>query len=112
MLQRQWITKKLSVHDIDYLKQYARETASNYCTGCAYVCEPIMNNQVLISDVMRYLMYSRCYGDQEKAKMAFIELPSEVRRRMGDINYDDAERKCPNKLPIGQLMREAVIELA
>ena len=104
--------KKLSVHDIDYLKQYARETASNYCTGCANVCEPIMNNQVPISDVMRYLMYSRCYGDHERAKMAFIKLPSEVRRRMGDINYDDAERKCPNKLPIGQLMREVVIELA
>ena len=104
--------KKLSVSNIDYLKQYARKTAASYCTGCANVCEPLMNNQVPISDVLRYLMYSRCYGEVGRAKSAFRELPAEVRRRMVEMNYDDAERKCPNKLPIGQLMREAVIELA
>ena len=112
MLQRQWTTKNYPNNDIDYLKHYARETASNYCTGCAYVCEPILNNQVPISDIMRYLMYSRCYGEPERAQIAFKELPSEVCRRMVNMNYTEAERKCPNKLPIGQLMREAVIELA
>ena len=104
--------KKLSVSDIDCLKQYARKTASNYCTGCAYVCEPITNNQIPVSDVMRYLMYSRCYGETERAKSAFGELSSEVRRRMADVDYSRAENKCPQGMPIGLLMREAVVELA
>jgi hypothetical protein len=30
---------------------------------------------------------------------------------MADVDYSQVERKCPNKLPIGQLMREAVFEL-
>ena len=104
--------KMLSDQDIDHLKQYARETASNYCTGCAYICEPTINYEVPVTDVMRYLMYGRCYGDLERAKSAFKGLPSEVRKRMGNMNYKEAERKCPQGLSIGRSMREAVIELA
>ena len=103
--------KTLSDKDKDYLKQYARKTASHYCTGCASICESEINNDVPISDVMRYLMYSRCYGEPGRAKSAFKEISSEVRRRMADVDYSQVERKCPNKLPIGQLMREAVFEL-
>ena len=39
------------------------------------------------------------------------QISSEVRRRMADVDYSQVEQKCPNKLPIGQLMREAVFEL-
>jgi hypothetical protein len=104
--------KILSDQDKNLLKQYARKTASNYCAGCAYVCESGINNEVPISDVMRYLMYGRCYGELERAKSAFKELPSRVRRRMGNMDYKEVERKCPQGLHIGRLMREAVIELA
>ena len=48
----------------------------------------------------------------ERAKSAFKGLPLEVRKRMGNMNYKEAERKCPQGLPIGRRMREAVIELA
>ena len=105
-------SKILSVQDIDRLKQYARETASTYCTGCAYICERTINYEVPVTDVMRYLMYGRCYGELERAKSAFKGLPLEVRKRMGNMNYKEAERKCPQGLPIGRRMREAVIELA
>jgi len=103
--------KTLSDHDKDYLKDYARETASSYCTGCANVCEPLMNNKVPISDVMRYLMYSRCYGELKRAKAAFNEFSAEVRGRMAAVDYRAAENRCPQGMPIGRLMREAVIEL-
>lgn len=57
-------------------------------------------------------MYARCYGELETAKSAFKELPSAVRRRMAGLDYEEAERKCPQRMEIGRLMREAAIELA
>ena len=105
-------SKKISDQDIDYLKQYARETASNYCAGCRHICESIINEKIPVCDIMRYLMYSRCYGESERARAEFKELPSEARRRMALVDYRDAENKCPQGMPIGRLMREAVIELA
>ncbi len=105
-------SKKLSDDDIDYLKDYARETASNYCAGCRHICESTIDEKVPVNDIMRYLMYSRCYGESEGAKAAFKEVPSEVRERMALVDYRDAENKCPQGMPIGRLMREAVIELA
>jgi predicted aldo/keto reductase-like oxidoreductase len=103
--------KMLSDQDIYNLKQYARKTASNYCTGCAYICEPTINYKVPISNVMRYLMYSRCYGEPERAKLAFNRLPSHTRKRIADIDYRKAELICPQGMQIGQLMREATLEL-
>lgn len=104
--------KKLSDHDIDCLKDYARKTASSYCAGCKHICESIIDGKVPISAVMRYLMYSRCYGESERAKSAFNELPSEVRERMAVMDFKDAENRCPQGMPIGRLIQEAVIELA
>ncbi len=104
--------KKLSDHDIDFLKDYAHGTASSYCAGCANVCESVLDGKVPVSDVMRYLMYSRCYGEPGRTKSAFNELPLNVRNRMAAVNYRKAENRCPQRMPIGRLIREAVIELA
>lgn len=104
--------KRLSVSDMDCFKDYARQTAASYCTACANVCESVLDDEVPVSDVMRYLMYSRCYGELGRAKSAFKKIPSEVRGRMVHLDYRNAEGKCPQGMPIGQLMREAVIELA
>ena len=60
---------------------------------------------------MRYLMYRRCYGEIGRAMSAFNEIPLNVRNRMADLDYRKAENKCPQGMPIGRLMREAVIEL-
>jgi predicted aldo/keto reductase-like oxidoreductase len=103
---------KLSFKDRQLLEQYARETAPHYCAGCACNCETTIDNEVPISDVMRYLMYSRGYGEPERAKTAFNGLPSRVRKRMANIDYRKAELKCPQGMQIGRLMHEAVIELA
>ena len=102
---------KLSSQNKQLLDRYARETGSHYCAGCAHNCEPAINNEVPISDVMRYLMYHRSYGESESAKALFKELPSEVRKYISNIDYTTAEKKCPQKMQIGRLMREATIEL-
>jgi predicted aldo/keto reductase-like oxidoreductase len=103
---------ELSSKDKNLLNQYAFETGSNYCAGCASICESEIDKEVPISDVMRCLMYSRGYGDHERAKSVFKKLPSNVRKLMGNIDYNKAERKCPQGMQIGRLMRKAVIELS
>ena len=102
---------KLSWRDKQLMNQYARYTASNYCTGCASICETQINKEVPISDVMRFLMYARFYGELENAKSYFNEIPLKVRKRMAHINYKEAKKKCPQRMEIGRLMREASTEL-
>ena len=61
---------------------------------------------------MRSLMYARDYGDRDLGKTTFRSLPSRVRRAIEQTDYAEAEKRCPNGLPIGKLMREAAVELA
>jgi predicted aldo/keto reductase-like oxidoreductase len=102
----------LSMRDSELLQQYARETRSDYCAGCADICEPSLNGRVPVSDVMRYLMYARAYGDLERAKTLFCKIPRKVRTRMTGLDYSEAEQHCPQQMQIGRLMRGAVDELA
>ena len=103
---------KLSSKDKGLLKRYAQETSHQYCAGCAHNCEPTINSEVPISDVMRYLMYNHSYGDYKRAISLFKKIPSEVRKRMVYIDYMEAEQKCPQKMQIGRLMKKAKNELS
>ena len=102
---------QLSSTDLELLKQYARETQSDYCTGCTGLCETAVSGNVPIGDVMRYLMYCRSYGERDFAKAQFRNIPSDTRRKMATADYSAAESKCPRKMAIGRLMREALIEM-
>jgi predicted aldo/keto reductase-like oxidoreductase len=104
--------KELSSRDMRLLEQYARETASSYCAGCAHRCESDIEGDVPISDVMRYLMYSRSYGDRDRARSLYHEIAQETRNRLAHIDYSAVEQRCPQGMPIGRLMREAADELA
>jgi hypothetical protein len=101
----------LSMQEKDLLAAYARETASCYCAGCANLCEPSLSARVPVSDLMRSLMYSRTYGDLGRAREIFRRLPDSVRTRISEIDYHEAEERCPHHMPIGRLMREAASEL-
>ena len=101
----------LSKRDMEMLQLYARETRSDYCAGCADICESCIDHHVPIGNVMRYLMYARSYGDRENARSLFRKIPREIRTRMSALDYSIAEQKCPQKMDIGRLMREAAIEL-
>jgi predicted aldo/keto reductase-like oxidoreductase len=99
---------QLSAHDTELLQRYATETRSAYCAGCTAICESNVKGGVPIGDVMRYLMYCNSYDDYEYAAAGFKRIPGNIRRDLTRLDYTRAERKCPQGLPIAQLMQEAV----
>lgn len=103
---------KLSTLDMELLRQYARESRSHYCAGCADICESSIQGNVPISDVMRCLMYARSYGNPQRAKIRFQKLPEITRRQITLTDYSLAEQRCPQKMAISKLMKEAVDELS
>ncbi len=64
----------LSTSDKRHLEQYARLTAPGYCAGCASICESAVGPAIPISDIMRYLMYDRTYGQPELAAGYFRKI--------------------------------------
>ena len=99
---------KLSLQDKRLLEQYARETASGYCAGCANLCESAIEGNIPISNILRYLMYYYNYGNHEQAVRLFKEIPNITRRRLAGFDYSKAEHLCPQKMPIAKLMEKAV----
>ena len=101
----------LSFKDKQLMKEYARATSNGYCTGCAELCEKAIGHAVPISDIMRYLMYYCNYGNQQMAIRLFNDLPLDTRRLIRKVNYSKAEQCCPQRMPITQLMRNAVVKM-
>ena len=103
---------KLSSWDMNLLQQYAKETHSDYCAGCTKICESTVNGQVPIGDVMRCLMYFRSYSERNHAIALFKDIPEKVRAKITSLDYSLAEKRCPQKMAIGNLMRDAIEELS
>ncbi len=103
---------KISKKDMDVLKEYAISTCTGYCPGCAENCDAAMPEAPVISEVMRYLMYYNSYGDEVKAQELFKEIPATTRKKLAKLNYRAAENVCPQGLPIGLLMQEAIKKLS
>ena len=97
----------LSAGDLRLLDQYAKETAANYCAGCSNICEKALGGAVPVATVMRYLMYYESYGDRYRARSLYGQLTPEVRARIGSLDYSLAERRCPQGMAIGRLMKRA-----
>jgi len=103
---------KLTQADKDALNEYARATCSNYCAGCAHICDSALPNTPFISDIMRYLMYYNSYGNRNRARDLFAKIPGRIRNRLLSADYSLAETRCPQHLPIAKLVAEAVSKLA
>lgn len=103
---------KLSSTDRKLLQQYARETHTDYCAGCTGICESAIGEKAPIGDVMRYLMYCRSYGDRDYATAEYRKIPQKIRENLTKIDYSPAEKKCPQKMSIAQLIQEAADELS
>jgi hypothetical protein len=103
---------KLSLEDLELLRQYACETSSSYCSGCATVCESSFAGAPLIREVMRCLMYFHAYGERDRARELFAELPAATTNSLLTCDYSRAEERCPQGVPIGKLMKEAASLLA
>jgi len=103
---------KLSAADMEVLTEFARATCSGYCAGCAHICGAALSDTSYISDIMRFLMYHNSYGDTQRARNLFRRIPAAVRSRLLDIDYSEAEARCPQRLPIAKFVAEAVSKLA
>jgi uncharacterized protein len=102
---------KLTQADMDVLKEYAAATCTGYCAGCQEICAAAMPD-VPIRDIMRFVMYHDSYGSRQLAKDHFAAIDAGIRSQMVALDYSLAEQTCPQKLPIGRLIREAAIKLA
>ncbi|MGD8990476.1 MAG: aldo/keto reductase [Desulfobacterales bacterium] len=103
---------QLSARDNALLQRYAQETRSAYCTGCSAICESCVDGETPIGDVMRYLMYAHSYDDKQRAVAEFNKISTDVRARLTRLDYSMAERRCPQRLPIAQLIQAAIKTLA
>lgn len=103
---------KLTPEDIKAFKEYSQATCSGYCAGCEQICQKAVPDMPYVRDVMRYLMYYNSYGDTERARELFAELPTEARARIASADYSLAQARCPQHMPIAELMTEASRKLA
>ena len=103
---------KLTQSDTRALTEYALATCDGYCAGCANICNSALPDTTYVSDIMRYLMYYNSYGDRDRARGLFAQIPAKVRNKLLDFDYRPAEARCPQHLPIGSLVTEAANKLA
>ena len=103
---------QLSFFERKLLQQYAQDTQADYCAGCTAICESAVTVEVPIGKVMRYLMYSRSYGEHDHACQRFRNIAPGIRQQMANLDYSLAEQRCPQNMPIGRLMQEAGEELS
>ena len=99
------------MRDKHRLEQYARQTASGYCAGCANICESAVDFNVPISDVMRYSMYHNSYKNRDKALTLFNALPSDIKANVLETDYSQAEKYCPQKIQIGKVFKKLHADL-
>lgn len=92
------------------LARHAEATCDRYCAGCSHRCGAAVADAVPVREVMRHLMYYHNYAELD-ARALFSEIPAEIRARLTALDYTAAERACPHRLPIAQLMREAAVLL-
>ncbi|MHC4337136.1 MAG: aldo/keto reductase, partial [Planctomycetota bacterium] len=103
---------RLTPEDMKVFRKVSQETCSGYCAGCAYICNSALPDMAYVSDVMRYLMYYNSYGEKEAARELFAQIPEQARDKLARADYRAAEDRCPQRLPIAELMAEAVSKLA
>jgi uncharacterized protein len=95
---------------LNLLADYANTTGKYFCSRCG-ICETTNADKIPIFDIMEMLMYSRGYGATEWAAQRFSQIPGEVKIKIVSSDYSSAEKICPQKMPIAQLMKEAYLEL-
>jgi uncharacterized protein len=97
----------LSSRQMHLLQELACATAAQYCIGCGK-CEAALTAEFPISDIMRCHMYCRDYGHADWAKAHFAAIPVRVREHLAAADFAAAEACCPQGMPIGRLVREAL----
>lgn len=97
---------KLGLNERDAVRRYADATRAYACDGCQHVCGAAVAAPVRIATTLRCLMYHDSYGDPDKARRVFAELPAEARRLEG-VDFSAASRACPNGIDLVAQMKRA-----
>jgi uncharacterized protein len=97
---------KLTRLENDALRRYADATRAYACDGCDHVCGAAVKTEVPIGATLRYLMYHDTYGERAKARELFQALGPGA-RRLGDVDWSQANRACPHGVDIAAHMRRA-----
>jgi hypothetical protein len=92
--------------EVQALNRYADATRSLACDGCDHLCGAAVAAPVRIGATMRFLMYHEVYGEAEKARRLFGELPAES-RRLDTVDFSGANAACPNGLDVAWHMERA-----
>jgi uncharacterized protein len=98
----------LTAWQMGLFKQYALETAHQYCAGCGHICEAAVAGRVPIGDIMRFHMYRQSYGRLDWAREYFQGLGPDVHRRLAETDFSTAEHRCPQRMPVARLMQRAL----
>ena len=69
--------KQLTKADLDTLERYAQAISKDYCRGCRQNCESACPQGIAIANIMRYSMYYRHYGEQDRARELYGNLAAE-----------------------------------
>lgn len=96
---------KITALELDTLDKYAEATRSGACDGCDQYCTRGVNAPVKIADTLRFLMYHDVYGEQDKARRLFSELPAAARDL--DRDFSGANAACPHGVDIAAYMKRA-----
>jgi uncharacterized protein len=97
---------KLTRSEQAAVRRYAEVTRPYACDGCDHICGAALNAPVQIGATMRCLMYHDAYGDPDKARRVFQELPAEARRLSG-VDFSAANRACPHGVDVAAHMARA-----
>jgi hypothetical protein len=92
--------------EVQALDRYADATRSLACDGCDHLCGAAVDAPVRIAATLRFLMYHEVYGEAEKARRLFGELPDESRRLEG-VDFSGANAVCPNGVDVAWHMERA-----
>ncbi len=92
------------------LTEYAEASGRYFCRRCG-TCDTATSDGIPIFNVMESLMYGRGYGSKDLATKIFAQIPAALRAKLTSTDFSQAERQCPQRMPIAQLMREAHDEL-
>lgn len=94
------------------LVDYATATETYFCRRCG-ACETTNTDKIPIFDIMEMLMYSRGYDSpaylRDMVSQRFAQMPSGIQSKIDSSDYSSAEKICPQKMPIAQLMKEAYL---
>lgn len=96
----------LAEAEFEALQQYAQATGHSYCEGCQHICGAAAPSGLQIGTTLRYLMYHDSYGERERARALFAQLPEEAQRIEG-VDFGPASESCPNGIDIGAHMARA-----